>query len=554
MNNNRNVSTFSPFITFCQHVIPLAYDESMSYYETLCALRDYLVNTVIPAVNNNADAVTELQESYTNFIATINDKVKELEAYIDNYFKNLDVQTEINNKLDEMAQSGELTEIIGQYLKLNSVLAFNTRSDLKNTNNLNNGSFTYCFGKDTYNDGYGAFYKIRESINTDVANDEDLIALTNYPNLIAEKMPNNNFTENFNLINNSIDKINSDIENIQNELNKQDITLIIGDSFTTEDNEGENLRGGAHSWVERFRENSKNDVINTSMNGTGFYHTDSVGDMTFDEQYMSIINNEEYDNNLIDTIIIYGGLNDIRNETYGNTSQGAINLANHIKQYTPKAKVYFIFFNQNNVAQSENDTKWTNDLFKDLSQFNFNFVRGAGFLRGSNNDCFMSDNVHPNEKGCNRIATCIINIVNGITSYSISVNVSNLKVTSPIQMAITGATFENNLKYYPITGDLKGSITIHVPSGYTASHSTESQPSKGLLTFTIDSDFGNSLSNEFYNPQSTVGVGASPNGTCTGFSLINMASNITTLSINMFVLFQDITWQTLATTYNLNLT
>ena len=83
--NNRNVSTFSPFITYCQHVIPLAYDESMSYYETLCALRDYLVNTVIPAVNNNADAVTELQNKYNEFTENINNAVQEFENYIDNY-------------------------------------------------------------------------------------------------------------------------------------------------------------------------------------------------------------------------------------------------------------------------------------------------------------------------------------------------------------------------------------------------------------------------------------------------------------------------------------
>lgn len=112
MNNNRKVSTFSPFITYCQYVIPLAYDESMSYYETLCALRNYLVNTVIPAVNNNADAVTELQDKYIEFTNNINNTVEELENYIDNYFNNLDVQTEINNKLDQMAEDGTLARLI----------------------------------------------------------------------------------------------------------------------------------------------------------------------------------------------------------------------------------------------------------------------------------------------------------------------------------------------------------------------------------------------------------------------------------------------------------
>lgn len=37
---------------------------------------------------------------------------KELKDYVDNYFKNLDVQEEINNKIDEMYRDGTLTEII----------------------------------------------------------------------------------------------------------------------------------------------------------------------------------------------------------------------------------------------------------------------------------------------------------------------------------------------------------------------------------------------------------------------------------------------------------
>lgn len=44
-------------------------------------------------------------------------KFVELKDFVDNYFDNLDVQEEINNKLDEMAESGELGEIVGEYLQ-----------------------------------------------------------------------------------------------------------------------------------------------------------------------------------------------------------------------------------------------------------------------------------------------------------------------------------------------------------------------------------------------------------------------------------------------------
>lgn len=93
---NNEIKTISPFKNFCVTIgaLPTSYLESMSYYEMLCWFCKYLENTINPAINSNAEALKELQE------------------YVANYFDNLDVQTEINNKLDDMAESGELAEII----------------------------------------------------------------------------------------------------------------------------------------------------------------------------------------------------------------------------------------------------------------------------------------------------------------------------------------------------------------------------------------------------------------------------------------------------------
>ena len=52
-----------PFIYYCQKVIPLAFDESMSYYECLCNLR-YKVKEVIDELNSQGLAIDELQEKY----------------------------------------------------------------------------------------------------------------------------------------------------------------------------------------------------------------------------------------------------------------------------------------------------------------------------------------------------------------------------------------------------------------------------------------------------------------------------------------------------------
>lgn len=53
----------------------------------------------------------EMKKSFSN----LNDAFNDLKSYVQNYFKNLDVQDEINKKLDEMAKDGSLYEIIRKY-------------------------------------------------------------------------------------------------------------------------------------------------------------------------------------------------------------------------------------------------------------------------------------------------------------------------------------------------------------------------------------------------------------------------------------------------------
>ena len=170
---NKEIQKIKPsgiFTNYIYKAIPLAFDESMSYYETLCGILS-LLKTQEEVINNNADLLAEL------------------ESYVQNYFKNLDVQTEINNKLDEMATDGTLEELIAQYVNLSSILAFNTVNDMKNATNLINGSFAKTYGFYSYNDGGGAFYKIRNVTTNDVINNANLIAINE--NLVAELIINN---------------------------------------------------------------------------------------------------------------------------------------------------------------------------------------------------------------------------------------------------------------------------------------------------------------------------------------------------------------------------
>lgn len=100
-NNIKKAPNVPPFLRYCSAIIPTAFDDSLSYYEALCALYKFLQDQVVTAINNNA-TVTEEYIQMT----------KDMKSYMDNYFDNLDVQEEINKKLDVMVEDGTMDQII----------------------------------------------------------------------------------------------------------------------------------------------------------------------------------------------------------------------------------------------------------------------------------------------------------------------------------------------------------------------------------------------------------------------------------------------------------
>lgn len=125
--------------------------DALVNYGLMSKIVEYL-NKVIDQTNQT----TENMEIVTNLVT-------ELKSYVDNYFDNLNVQEEINNKLDDMAEAGTLQEIIATYLGLGTMFTFNTVADMVASEALITGSKCQTLGKNTINDGYGAIYTIGNS-------------------------------------------------------------------------------------------------------------------------------------------------------------------------------------------------------------------------------------------------------------------------------------------------------------------------------------------------------------------------------------------------------
>lgn len=93
------------FRFWCQKVLPAVYDDSLSYYELLCKVVNWL-NEVIENLNKMGVDVTSLYGAYT-----------ELQNWVNNYFDNLNVQNEINVKLNMMADDGTLTSLLEPFMQ-----------------------------------------------------------------------------------------------------------------------------------------------------------------------------------------------------------------------------------------------------------------------------------------------------------------------------------------------------------------------------------------------------------------------------------------------------
>lgn len=101
-NNYTDMKNLTPFKLCVLQNFPFieADFDAVTNYQLLCKVVEYL-NKVIDNNNIQNDNITQLEQ---NFITLYN--------YVKDYFDNLDVQEEINNKLDNMASDGSLSTLI----------------------------------------------------------------------------------------------------------------------------------------------------------------------------------------------------------------------------------------------------------------------------------------------------------------------------------------------------------------------------------------------------------------------------------------------------------
>lgn len=134
-----------------------------------------------PFIEEDFDAITNYQllckvVEYLNNINKNNNELIDNINALNNWFNNLDVQDEINNKLDQMVEDGTFDSILQEFLNL--VRYYNTVEDMKTDIKLTKGLICKTLGFYEKDDLGGAYYVVEE-YEEDISNNKNIIKLNN---------------------------------------------------------------------------------------------------------------------------------------------------------------------------------------------------------------------------------------------------------------------------------------------------------------------------------------------------------------------------------------
>ncbi len=348
--------------------------DALTDYALLCKVVEYL-NKVIDSQNDVVAKTDGLIESFA-----------QLKSYVDNYFDNLDVQEEINNKLEDMAEGGELAGIIAQFLELAPVFGYDTISDMASATNLSNGCIARVLGNTSATAGDGAYYKIKTRVESDDPDGVNLVAIGE--TLVGVRIQ---------------DAAINDLQNTINRLTTNEF-IIMGDSYAV----------GDTSWASRLitKIGNKATCHKIVLGGLGFAHQSSIGNYTFktylQSQAATITNPQN-----INKIIVCGGYND-NTETFENITTAIASFCEYCKTTYPNAQVYIgmIGYNTAKTGEGAYVRARLEKITLNAYSYNYNVDYAPVFIKGSNeilkNENFTgSDSIHPNTDGSSALAKAL---------------------------------------------------------------------------------------------------------------------------------------------------
>lgn len=194
--------------------------------------------------------------------------------------------------------------------------------------------------------------------------------------------------------------------------------VVIGDSFSDQSY----LTGGT-LWCSTVAQRLGCALRNYAVGGTGFF----VGTSTFQQQITQAANDTAFDNNTVDWVFVYGGVNDFYNGNMSSSStvnQTIANTLNSAVSKFPNARVVYL-----------GSTCWASgfcgtvtldsgampicELYfarqAQLAGISIAVLNLTGFWLGQ--QTLFGDNGHPSQTGHSRFAEAVLTGLNGSTAF-----------------------------------------------------------------------------------------------------------------------------------------
>lgn len=478
--------------------------DAITEYELLCLVVKYL-NSVIDNENKLNDAMKEVGEG---FIALYN--------YVHDYFDNLDVQDEINNKLNEMTINGTLQEIISSYLNSKAIFGFDNVESMKNATNLINGSYAKTLGYYNKNDGGAGLYKIRNITNDDVVDNAKIIGLLD-DNLIAELIISNYV--NVKQFGAKGDNVTDDTLYIQKALDLYNKIYIPEGTYMISNlklKNGQELFGiYGKTILKSISENTNSNLIETLNNANKVYIHDISfnGDLRVDTT-LNLIRASGIQNGLFDckhiitnVEVMYGNTNcllvgdnvreskftnlDIRNGNgYGVRISGTDNMFVDLSVHSNKRDGCYITGSNNKIVNSKFYINGLSDEYDNRLPAGLTILGKVNVITG----CEIQENIYDGIKligYMNTITGCLIDS-NGSNAYSYQyaesagIHIMNNNVSRQ-QPTAFNMIIGNTISSHHVTGMQKYGILIENIKAPN-SHEYRNNPSYNIINCIVESD------------------------------------------------------------------
>ena len=225
--------------------------------------------------------------------------------------------------------------------------------------------------------------------------------------------------------------------------NKQDIMVVVGDSYTARSTAGENR------WVEQVAKQLNLNAICWALAGMGYVR--SINDNTFLsylENTYTNIGAEKADK--VKYVIVYGGINDVTLTSFDAECQAVRNVCATAKNLYPHARIIIVGPQSKALYIRPNSQEIARAICEGALYEGCSYVNPSEWLFHHPTHVYKSDDVHPTDlEGQRIIAGNMISVINGHT-----INNNYIEITPNTELS--GATIQTSV------ANLSNSILIAI--------------------------------------------------------------------------------------------